>query len=449
MREKFLRFAGIKVTVLGFSRTGKAVSELMRDLGANVFISEFGNPEELKNTDFDFEVGGHTKRALDCDLLIPSPGIKPSAKIIQDAYNKGIEVRGEIDFAAELLPCDYVSVTGTSGKSTTTSLIAQMLTKAGIISFPIGNIGDPVSNYVLNAEPDWVPVIEVGSPMCEMMDSFHPRVAVFLNLSEDHLDRHGTMEVYAAMKEKILRFMTEDDLIVLNSSDEWSRSLSKKSKAKSLFFAANPDDKADAFMDGDSLYIHEEKVAVMDDFVLNGAFNGQNILAAALAVSHFGIDMKNAVSSVSDFHPLKHRMQFVGEWGGVRFINDSKATKPDATVLALKTLSGPFILILGGSEKGSDFSELPNNLSDVKLVIIHGKTSERLKNVFDDAGFSRYRVTTNQSEAIRTAIEEACSGDSVLLSPACASFDQFKDFEERGDVFALEVKEIAPKILGS
>ncbi len=449
MKKNLKRFAGMKVTVLGYSRTGKAVSELMRELGANVFISEFGNPDELKNTDFDFEVGGHTERALDCDLLIPSPGIKPSVKIIQDAYKRGIEVRGEIDFASELLPCDYVSVTGTSGKSTTTSLIARMLSKAGITSFPIGNIGDPVSNYVLKAEPDWIPVIEVGSPMCEMMDSFHPKVGVFLNLSEDHLDRHGTMEVYASMKEKILRFMTQADSVVLNASDDWSRLLANKTKAKAIFFSANPDDNADAFMDGDSLYIHNEKVATMDDFVLNGSFNGQNILAAALAVSHFGIDMKNAIFSVSDFHPLKHRMQLVGEWGGVRFINDSKATKPDATILALRTLKGQFILILGGSEKGSDFSKLPENMGDVKLVIIHGKTSERLKKVFDDAGISKFKIVNDQSEAVKYAIDNADRGDTVLLSPACASFDQFTDFEERGDMFALEVKEIAPKILGS
>ncbi len=449
MREKLLRFKGIKVSILGYGRTGKALAVLMDKLGAKVFVSNLGKSAELESSGFEFEVGGHSDKVLDCDLMLPSPGIPPSAEIIQKAIKRGIEVRGEIDFSAELLPCSYVSITGTSGKSTTTSLIAKMLNSAGIVSHAIGNIGDPIANHVLSSEPDWVPAIEVGSPMCEMMESFHPKVGVFLNLSEDHLDRHGTMEVYASMKEKILRFMTEKDSVVLNLGDEWSRSLADKTPAKKLLFSPVPDKNADVFMDGEILVVNNKKVASITEFVLSGSFNGQNILASALACSHFGISMIDSVNAVKNFQPLQHRMQFVGEWGGVKFINDSKATKPNATVLALETLKGKFVLILGGSEKGSDFSVLKNSLGNVKMIVVHGATKDRIIETLVEAGFKNYIKVKDQREAIESAINNSRSGDTVLLSPACASFDQFKDFEQRGNEFSREVKLLAPQILGS
>jgi UDP-N-acetylmuramoylalanine--D-glutamate ligase len=202
-------------------------------------------------------------------------------------------------------------------------------------------------------------------------------------------------------------------------------------------------------MDGKELFYNQKKIAEMDDFVLNGTFNGLNILTAALACSHFGISVTESVENAKDFQPLKHRMQFVGIWGGVRFYNDSKATKPDATILALKTLPAPFILILGGSEKGSDFSKLAESLSDVRLVVLHGVTADRIGDELKKAGFNNFIKALDQKEAIHISLRNGKSGDSVLLSPACASYDQFNDFEKRGDAFIQEVRDFAKKILGS
>jgi len=442
VRTDLDKFIGKRVSVLGFGRTGKAVASLMKELGANVFISEYSRSDELPRSGFEFEMGGHTSRVLDCDILIPSPGLRTDHPLLTEAIDKGIEVRGEIDFSASLLPCPYVSITGTSGKSTTTSLVAHMLRKAGTASYAVGNIGDPVANYVTKAKGDWVLAIEVGSPMCELMDEFHPQVGVFLNLSEDHLNRHGSMEVYAAMKEKILNHMDDKNTVVLNGSDSWSRSIADKTTAKPLFFSSTPDINSQAYMDGDNLVVGRNIVASMDDFRLQGCFNGLNILAAALACSHFGYDPALMVDFAKDFNPLSHRMELVHEARDIKFINDSKSTKPDATILTLKTLKGPFILILGGSDKGSDFSKLPLAMGDVKLAIVHGRTSDNISKALIASGFDRFEKVANQHEAIKEAIRKAEPGDTVLLSPACASFDQFRDFEERGETFAKEVKTI-------
>lgn len=449
MKSEPRKFIGKRVSILGYGRTGKALAELMASLGARVFVSEISQSEELANSGFEYEVGGHSERVFNCDIMLPSPGLPLTSKVLAKARELGIEIRGEIDFSAELLPCPYISVTGTSGKSTTTSLIASMLAGSGITSFPVGNIGDSVANYVSRAEPDWVLSIEVGSPMCELMDTFHPRVGVFLNLSEDHLDRHGTMKIYAQMKEKILRFMTNRDTIVLNLADPWSKSLADKTPAKPLYFSPVPDNKADAFLDVSTLVVHGNPVANMNEFKLKGDFNACNILAAVLACSHFDVPVVEAVESVKGFTSLKHRLEYIGAWGGVKFVNDSKSTKPDSTILALKTLTPPFILILGGSEKGSDFSGLGEWMADVKLAIVHGVTADRIIESLENAGFTSYRRVRNQHEAICMAIESASRGDTVLLSPACASFDQFKDFEERGEMFGKEVRVLAPKTLGS
>ena len=449
MKNRFGRYVDKKVTILGYGRTGKALAELMTNIGARVFISEVSDLEELANSGYEYETGGHSERVFDCDIMLPSPGLSLSSRVLMRAKELGIEIRGEIDFSAELLPCPYISVTGTSGKSTTTSLIATMLNDYGVTSYPVGNIGDSVANYVLTAQQDWVLSIEVGSPMCELMDTFHPKVGVFLNLSEDHLDRHGTMEIYAQMKQKILRFMTHEDTVVLNYDDSWSRSLAKKTNAKKLFFSSFPNQNVKAYIDNDGLVVGSKVFARMDEFKLKGRYNATNILAATLACSHFGVPVEKAIESVKTFKSLKHRLELIGEWGGIKFINDSKSTKPDSTILTMKTLESPFILILGGSEKGSDFTKLAESMAGVKLAIVHGVTADKIIKSLEKAGYKKYGRVGNQEEAIRLAIRNASKGDTVLLSPACASFDQYRDFEERGELFEKEVRSLAPKTLGS
>jgi UDP-N-acetylmuramoylalanine--D-glutamate ligase len=305
-----------------------------------------------------------------------------------------------------------------------------------------------LSNYVIDSKPEDVLSIEVSSFQCELMDYFHPKAAVFTNLAEDHLNRHQNMLEYSRLKEKMLTFMTSDDLVVLNRDDEWSGALTEKTPSRPLYFSMNHP-KSDAYFDGQSVWIFGKKVAQLKDYRLFGWFNAMNLMAAGLAVTKFGLDAETAVKSATDFIPLHNRLELVGRWGGVTFINDSKATKPSATILALKALEGPFVLILGGSEKGSDFSVLPGEMGDVRLVIVHGQTAPRIEEAFRNANFTRFVLVKDQKEAIELSIREAKTGETVLLSPACASFDQFTGYEQRGDCFAGQVREQAPKILGS
>lgn len=438
----------MKVTILGMAKSGQAAAKMLSSLGAKVFCSDSGCPKDIESLGLPYETGNHSDRVYDAQMMVVSPGIPHDNPVVMKAKMKGIKVRGELDFAAELLACPYAAVTGTSGKSTTTGLIAHMLSKSGIKSKAVGNIGDPLSNYVCDSKPEDVMAIEVSSFQCELMDSFHPQSAVFTNLAEDHLNRHGTMTEYARLKEKMFVHMSSDDLVVLNKDDEWSGALKEKTPAKAIYFSMK-NQKADAYFDGKSIFIAGKNVASMKDFKLFGWFNAMNLMAAGLAVSRFGLDPARAIQSSTDFIPLHNRLELVGQWDGVKFINDSKATKPSATILALKALEGPFILILGGSEKGSDFSVLPQEMGNVRLAILHGQTAQRIEEALLNGNFKRFVSVENQAEAIKVAVKEAKPGDTVLLSPACASFDQFGGYEERGDVFSRQVREQAPQTLGS
>ena len=436
---------GKKISVLGMGRSGKAVAKLLSDVGAKVFCSDSGNVEGLESLGLPFETGGHSERIFASDMIVVSPGIPMDSEVLVKARSLSIPLRGELDLAAELLPCSYAAVTGTSGKSTTTALIAHMLNKAGIKSRPVGNIGDALSNHVAEAQPDWVLSIEVSSFQCELMETFHPKTAVFTNLSQDHLNRHTSMEEYASLKEKVLARMDGEDLAVVNADDKWSSSLDGKTCANVASFSRKNGPNIEAYFDGKDIYIRGKRVSSLSDYQLVGDFNALNLMAASLAVSRFGVDSALALTTAKDFVPLDHRLQFVGEWGGIRFINDSKSTKPEATILAVKSLPGPFVIILGGSEKGSDFSELAGNFGEVRYAVLHGITAPKIEKALRDGGFDRIVVAKDQSEAIRKAIKVAKPGDTVLLSPACASFDQFKDYEHRGRMFCQEVRELAQK----
>lgn len=430
------------------AKSGQAVAKLMSSIGAQVFCSDSGNPEGIPSLGLPFELGGHSEKVYDADFMIVSPGIPHDSPVVMKARMKGITVRGELDMAAEMLSSQYAAVTGTSGKSTTTGLIAHMLNKAGIRSKAVGNIGDPLSNYVYDNKPEDVLSVEVSSFQCELMDTFKPKSAVFTNLAEDHLNRHGTMIEYSRLKEKMMVHMGKDDLVVLNRDDDWSVALSEKTLARPLYFSMNHP-KTDAFFDGQSIRLFGENVADMKNYKVFGWFNAMNLMAASLAVSAFGLDPVKAIQSATDFIPLHNRLELVSVWNGVRYINDSKATKPSATTLAIHALEGPFILILGGSEKGSDFTVLPKEMADVRLAIVHGQTAPRIEEALKNGGFTRFVTVKNQKEAVSLAVREAKAGETVLLSPACASFDQFSGYEERGECFTSQVRAEAQEKLGS
>lgn len=444
--EKTNELQGKKVAVLGLARSGKAVAKMLKSIGCNVFCSDFGKPEGLDDFDIPYEIGNHSDKVFDSDLIVVSPGIPLTSPVILKAKSLGIPLKGELDLSASLLDCKYAAVTGTSGKSTTTSLIAHMLRKNGISSLAVGNIGDAVAGHVQEEKSDWVLSIEVSSFQCELMDEFHPSAAVFTNLSEDHLNRHGSMQEYGLLKEKMMRLMTSDDVIVLNSDDAWSKGLSSKTRASVFMFSAQ-NQNSDAYFDGKIIHLFGKPVAEFSQFKLLGAYNALNLMAASLATVNFGVNPEKALLSAFDFLSLPHRMQLVGTWGGIRFVNDSKATKPESTNLTLSSLEGPFILILGGSEKGSDFKTLLPYLSNVRLAIIHGATSKRINKSLKEGGFDRLLEVATQHDAILKAFELAKSGDTVLLSPSCASFDQFNDYEHRGRVFIEEVISLAKERL--
>ena len=440
-----------RVLVVGLGKSGMAAALFLRDKGARVTVSDARSAvalaEEiptLLDAGIMVEAGGHgllTFRRQ--DLIVVSPGVPfdtPELKQVR-AYGKdGPPIIGELELASQFLQGKVLAITGSNGKTTTTSLLGKIFADAGGPTLVGGNIGTPVIDLIAPSTLETVSVLEVSSFQLETVEEFHPQIAVVLNITPDHLDRHGTFENYAAMKARITARQGAEDFLVLNGEEKPTQMLAAKTKAQVFWFSGRLPIKQGAFVHGESvLFITREgakaePVMPVAEIPLKGAHNVDNVLAAVCAARLGGIAAESIRASVKSFKAVEHRLEFVATVRGVEFYNDSKATNVDATKKALEAFKGGVHLILGGKDKNSDYMELSDLLrARCKVVYTIGSAAEKIERHL--AGVVKIVSAGTLDSAVRKAAEDAVAGDVVLLAPACSSFDQFENYEQRGRIF--------------
>jgi UDP-N-acetylmuramoylalanine--D-glutamate ligase len=455
---------GKRVLVVGLGRSGVASALFLKAHGARVTVSDTKSGDELRNEipvlldhGITVETGGHGERTFHGqDLIVVSPGVPVDAPPLVQARALGESVIGEIELAAQFLPGPIVAITGSNGKTTTTALTGEIMTAAGFPALVGGNIGTPAISLAERAQPETVIVLEVSSFQLETIQTFRPKVAVVLNVTPDHLDRHGTFEAYVDAKARIFENQQASDFAVLNADDPTCVAMASRTKAQLFWFSRQKEvrqgawvrDGAIVFRDArkdvrpapssgaDSVFIgpsERQTLMLVSEIPLKGAHNLENVLAAACAGALMGCAPEKIRQAVRDFKAVEHRLEFVATIRGVDYYNDSKATNVDATIKALESFPANIHLILGGKDKGSDYTVLNDLLRQrVKRVYTIGAAAAKIEAQIKGAEIVHAETLEN---AIRKANAAAQPGDVVLLAPACASFDQFKSYEHRGKAF--------------
>jgi len=450
-----MNLEGKKVLVVGLGKTGEALSQFLLKRRARVKISEiksaseFGQKiDEWTNRGVEVETGRHDlKSFMSSDLIVPSPGV-PILAELKAAMKKGIPVISEIELAFQFLKGKIVGVTGTNGKSTTVTLIHKILKEGKREAFLAGNIGTPLISFVETSQESHIYITEISSFQLEYLKTFRASVSIFLNVSPNHLDWHPSFQSYYKTKKKLFLFQKEGDEAILNRDDPLVWRLKKEGKAKAYGFSRKTRVSPGCFLQDGHLIIcdqEEEKLMPLSEIRLPGAHNLENVMASALAAHLFGIPLPSIRESIKGFEGLEHRQEKVLTLRGVDFINDSKATTIEATTRALESYDRKMILILGGRDKGADFTQLRKPVKKkVKKAILIGEAINKIGKALK--GIVPVEVASSLQEAVSLGFSSASSGDIVLLSPACTSFDMFKNFEERGQVFKKEVYELAKSV---
>ncbi len=454
---------GKRITVVGGARSGLAAARLLADRGAEVFLTEAGEGDEDLRRALDaagvaYELGGHTDRALDADLAVVSPGVPSGAEIIQRLALGGAPVFSEVEVAAWFCESPVVAVTGSNGKTTTTSLIAHVFRTAGRPLVVAGNIGSAFADHVGDCSSETVAVLEVSSFQLDHVATFRPRVSVLLNITPDHLDRyHGDFLAYAQSKFRIAAQQGAGDAFVYSHDDalvrEYAERVGPRRGVALLPFSTEAELDRGAFVRGDQIILRlsplgspdspqEEVLMRTHDLSLRGQHNLYNSLAAAIAARAMEISSDVVRESLASFEGVPHRLEFVREVGGVTYVNDSKATNVNAVWYALESFDEPIVLIAGGRDKGNDYDPLVPLVKDgVRGVIGLGESGDKVVCDLGDHAKAAARADTME-EALQYAQLMAEPGDVVLLSPACASFDMYRNYEDRGDTFKRLVRSL-------
>lgn len=439
-----------KVLVLGLAKSGVSASLLLHKLGAFVTVndkkpfSENQDSRSLVEKGIKVICGEHPKDLLDdgFELIVKNPGIPYSNPIIQDAEKRRIPVITEVELAYQISEAEFIGVTGTNGKTTTTTLIYEMLKADEKRPLIAGNIGKVASDVVQNATKENTVVIELSSFQLMGIQNFRPRIAVVTNLYEAHLDYHVTRENYLEAKQNIIKNQRENDYFIFNDDQEDCRVFARAAKSIPIPFSTKRVVPHGAGVKNGIVYFQGEEILPVENIRLPGKHNLENILAAISAAKLAGVSNVAIKQVLTTFSGVKHRLQFVKEIGGIKFYNDSKATNWQSTKVALAAFEQPIILLAGGLDRGDSFEELIPSLHNVKALIVFGETKEKLQNVGKKAGLEFMEAVDNVEEAVPLAYSLANEGDVILLSPACASWDQYKSFEDRGDIFINAVHKL-------
>ncbi|MCS7043439.1 MAG: UDP-N-acetylmuramoyl-L-alanine--D-glutamate ligase [Bryobacteraceae bacterium] len=434
---------GRRITVFGMKDSGLAVAELLRRHGALVRASDVKPRAELP--DFDFPFVPQSPEALeDCDVAVLSPGVPADLPIFEQAAARGVLVVGDVEAASWFLQGPILGITGTNGKTTTTALAGHLLQTAGIACQVGGNIGRPVAAMVEASRRDQWNVLELSSFQLETTRTLRVRIAAVLNITQNHLDRHHTFERYAAAKARILACQQPEDFAVLNAENEASAALAAQARGQVRWFRTAGPKRPGFWMEEGWLLADGEPFMPASEIPLRGRHNVENVLAAACCAHLAGAPLEALRRGVRSFRGVEHRIEFVRELNGVAFYNDSKATSVDATRRALESFDTPLWVILGGKDKGSDYRELrPLLASRARAVLLIGAAAPIIASHLE--GAVRLIPCGDLRTAVETAWREARPGDTVLLAPACASFDQFSSYEERGRFFKTIVHSLEPR----
>lgn len=439
---------GKKILIAGFARTGQAVAEFLQRRDCTVFVSDSRPADQfselpLKYPGMKFEFGGHTQEWFTgVDMIVLSPGIPDSIVPVAAAKKKGIPVISEIELAFHYLQGTIVGITGTNGKSTTTELAGAMLNAGNKKAFVCGNLGDPLIEFCDASHPDDFYVVELSSFQLETIRNFRSYIAAIINLAEDHLDRYPSVEPYFRAKMRIFENQKESDFAVVNYDDPYLRAHVSDVSASKFWFSRKekPPSGVYAGEDGIVRTVSGGSVVNYQLGALKGVHNLENTLCAASIALLCGVLPKAMQIAIENFKGLPHRMELVAEKNGVRYYDDSKATNVDAVVKSLESFPGNIFLILGGKDKGCDYRLLRDLVrSRVKRLLLIGEAADRIAKEIGDVREPEYCKTLE--DAVRRAASLALSGDIVLLSPACSSFDMFRDYKERGEVFARAARE--------
>jgi len=447
-----IELAGKRVLVVGLARTGIATALFSAARGARVTATEERPAAQLaeaaaklRAAGCALELGGHREETfLAQDLIVPSPGVPPTMAHLAAARAQGISVWSEIELAWRFLRGRLVAVSGSNGKTTTTSLIGHILETAGIPVIVAGNIGTPLISRVEISSESTVTVAEVSSFQLETIESLRPDIAVLLNLTPDHLDRHASFAEYGRAKARLFENQAEQDAAIINADDPVAAQYAP-SRPRLFWFSRRKRVANGSFLRGDEIVFRRDGAETVllgrADIGLRGEHNVENVLGASAAAMLAGVQPAGIVAGVRSFAGVEHRLEFVAEIGGVSFYNDSKATNVDATLKAVDAFPGNLLVILGGKDKGGDFTLLREPLRQrARLVLLIGAAAEKIAGQL--AGAARAEMVGSLDRAVPLAFERARPGDTVLLAPACASFDQFENFEHRGRVFKHLVRQL-------
>ena len=449
-----MELKGKKVLVVGLGKSGLAAALFLRRRGAQVTVSDIRSAEALARDipalleeGINVEAGGHgllTFRRQ--DLIVVSPGVPLDTPELVQVRNFGLPIIGELELAARFLKGKTIAITGSNGKTTTTTLVGEILKAAGLPTLVAGNIGVPVISLTDDSTDDSWSVLEVSSFQLESTEKFHPQIAVILNITPDHLDRHGSFENYALAKERIFAAQNENDFAVLNADNARAAAASARSRAKVYWFSLEHSVPQGAWVDGGHILFRPaqdapvETIMLLSGIPLKGEHNVENVLAAVCASRLAGAAPEVIRSAVENFKAVEHRLEYVATINGVEFYNDSKATNVDATAKAIAAFSGGIHLILGGKDKNSDYTLLSDLLrSRVKAVYTIGSAAEKIESHL--RGVVSLHSCETLNKAVTTAAAAAHPGEVVLLAPACSSFDQFDSYEHRGRIFKELVHE--------
>ena len=443
---------GKRVLVIGLARTGIATALFCASHGSKVTASdarsaaELGDSiEKLRAVGVILELGGHPESILRTqELVIPSPGVPADAPLLQNAREQSIPVWSEIELAFRFSQGRLIGITGSNGKTTTTALIEHILRNAGFSTLLAGNIGTPLIAKIADSNDRTFTVAELSSFQLELIESFRPGIAALLNLTPDHLDRHKTLGAYGAAKARIFENQTAEDFAILNADDAASAKYAP-SRPQVFWFSRRKRVEQGAFVAQGKIVFRQcgKEDAILDcaEISLPGAHNLENILAATIAVRLAGAQPSQIAEGVRSFSGVEHRLEFIAEIHGVRYYNDSKATNVDATLKALEAFPGRIIVILGGKDKDSDYTQLREALREKAiLALLIGSAAEKIEKQIN--GTVAITRADTLDDAVELAAQSAHAGDIVLLAPACASFDQFSNFEHRGRVFKALVQEL-------
>ena len=440
-------FENKKIFILGMARSGYEAAKLLSDYNNEIIVTDGKEQKEeliseLESLGVKVIITGNQLSLLDnsFDYVIKNPGIKYDNPVVVKAKELGIKVINEVEMAYSFLDksVNIIGVTGSNGKTTTTTLISEFMKNSFDNVYLGGNIGIPLSNFVRDIKPNSYLVLEISDhQLCDMYD-FKTNVSVLTNITPTHLDFHKSYEVYQMTKKKIFNNHTSDDLAVINKDDEVSMKITDDIKSTKVYYGH---DKTNlAYYDEEGIYYDGKLVIKLDDIILKGKHNYQNIMGAIIAVKKYGVTDEVIQKVLKEFKGVEHRLEYVDTIDGVTYYNDSKATNCVSTITALNSFDKPTILLLGGYDRGHSFHDLDNSMKNVKCVVCFGETKNRIEEFCNDLNIKCYKNDTLK-EAMNVVKDICTPGDVVLLSPACASWDQYDKFEDRGDEFKKLVRE--------